>query len=550
MATRSTAAADARGELGRAARDTACFLQGGDQLPELLDTWLRALPARPAHAVLLARAGATLHGAWARSRRPPAASAASPQEVQLLDKPFSLSRIEASLVARLGSEGRTPQRTVLVVDMDWLLQAASAMANGAMWGTLIERLLNFGTLGCLSLYHRRHLPERELLAGLHAHAAVLAADGCRANPYQLPAEASVSPGSAYASQMRVDHWLGRLSPTLRAERRERPPTAEGSEAPLSGGELHEMLQARLSEPDEMLSPAGPVQHERWKVRCFGSLRVYRFDGQPIQWHREDRPGKAGATRKLRGLFAMLLLAADRGASAAELVEVLWPEAHAPERALNRLHHTVNELRRCLLPPALAARGRIAPREHPYLVRQDQRYFLRLPPNSWIDVEEFPQLCRQGGDLLAEGREREALICFESALKLYTGDLFADLPSSLTEGADADWCASTRAWLRELSLKVHGDCARVYRERGSLLQAAAHGHTLLAQDPASSFAHAELMRLHALQGRREALERQFQLYRQTLLAAGHPKAAALPLMDLYVELMQALSPVKTPRSAKR
>lgn len=547
MGTGPTRLRSVKRELAAAVRDTAVFLQGDDNLQELVDGWLRVLPARPAHAIVLAQRGAAIHPAWARSTRRPASVTSTPKDIGLLEKPFSMSRIEAGIVAKMTSDGRVPNRTVLVVDMDWLLQAPSAMANGALWGTLIERILAMGTMGCLSLYHRRHLPERDLLAGLHAHAAVLAADGCRINPYQLPAEASVNPGSAYASQMRVDHWLGRLSPTLRTEPSTNSRGADAATAPLSGGELHEMLRSSASEVDETPDESGA--RERWKVRCFGSMRVYRVDGQPIEWHREDRPGKAGSTRKLRGLFAMLLLSAERGATAAELVEVLWPDATSPELALNRLHHTVNELRRCLLPPT-SPPGRIAPRNHPYLVRHDQRYFLRLPPNSWIDVEEFPQLCRQGGDLLRDGRLREALICFESALKLYTGDLFADLPASLTDGADADWCASTRAWLRELCLKVHGDCARSHRELGNLLQAAAHCHTLLAQDPASSFAHAELMRLHALQGRREALERQFQLYRQTVPDAGQAKTAALPLMDLYVELMQNLSPVKTPRSAKR
>jgi DNA-binding SARP family transcriptional activator len=537
-----------KSELAAAVRDTASFLQGRDNIDELLDGWLRVLPARPAHTIVLAQRGAPLHAALAGSKRRPASLSATPKEVGLLDKPFSLSRIEASIVGKITSDGRVPpSRTVLVVDMDWLLQAPSALANGALWGTLIARILQLGTMGCLSLYHRRHLPERDLLAGLHAHAAVLAADGCRINPYQLPPEASVNPNSAYSAQMRVDHWLARLSPTLRAEERASLLRGDNGEAPLSGGELHEMLRASPSDSDDPLDAARAA--ERWKVRCFGSMRVYRADGEPVQWHREDRPGKAGSTRKLRGLFAMLLLSAERGATAAELVEVLWPDATSPELALNRLHHTVNELRRCLLPPSSFGE-RVAPRKHPYLVRQDQRYFLRLSRNSWIDVEEFPQLCRQGGDLLRDGRTREALICFESALKLYTGDLFADLPASLTDGADADWCASTRAWLRELCLKVHGDCARIHRELGNLLQAASHCHTLLTQDPGSSFAHAELMRLHAMQGRREALERQFQLYRQTVLAAGQSKAAALPLMDLYVELMQELAPVKTPRSAKR
>ncbi|TWO72849.1 hypothetical protein FN976_00975 [Caenimonas sedimenti] len=535
----------ARSELTAAARDTAVFLQPRDRIHELVDAWLRALPARPAQAVVLAQHASAIEAAWARGKRAPPSLNFTPKEVGLLDKPFSLARIETNVLAKMNADGRVPQRTVLVVDMDWLLGAASAMANGALWSTMIEGMLKLGVLGCLSLYHRRHLPERDLLAGLHAHTAVLAADGCRINPYKLPPEASVNPGSAYSAQMRVDHWLGHLSPALLPDRSDAPRGVEPLEAPLSGGEMHEMLRGGASDIDD----APPVSStERWKVRCLGNMRAYRSDGQPILWHREDRPGKAGSTRKLRGLFAMLLLAADRGATAAELIEVLWPDASTPELALNRLHHTVNELRRCLLPP-VAGEERVAPRQHPYLVRHDQRYFLRLPPNSWIDVEEFPQLCRQGGDLLRDGRLREALICFESALKLYTGDLFADLPASLTDGADADWCASTRAWLRELCLKVHADCARSHRELGNLLQAAAHCHTLLKQEPASSFAHSELMRLHAMQGRREALDRQFQLYRQTMLAASHAKAAALPLMDLYVELMESLAPVKTPRSAR-
>ncbi|HET9206256.1 MAG TPA: hypothetical protein VFO28_08480, partial [Burkholderiaceae bacterium] len=160
---------------------------------------------------------------------------------------------------------------MLIVDMDWLLGAPSAMANGALWGTLIERILQLGAMGCLSLYHRRHLPERDLLAGLHAHAAVLSSDGCHVNPYQLPPEASVNPGSAHSAQMRVDHWLGRLSPAMRAGSHDDRVGAEPDNAPLSGGELHEMLRASASEADDTPDAVGRV--ERWKVRCFGSMRV-------------------------------------------------------------------------------------------------------------------------------------------------------------------------------------------------------------------------------------------------------------------------------------
>jgi DNA-binding SARP family transcriptional activator len=542
------------------ARDAACFLQGRDALPALLPVWRRSLGRMPVQAVLVADPGSALATAWRRWPQAPVSLALTPRAAGLLDKPFSVARIEARLLAQLGADGRTPERTVLLVDMDWLLQAPSAMANGAIWGTVIARLLGAGVRSCLSLYHRRHLAERDLLAGLHAHASVVAADGCVANPYQLPPGLAAPGGSAQVARLRLDHWLTHLSPTLQ------PPEAvapSAQAAPLSGGEVSPALPGAGDNGDSD-GDAAAATGERWKIRCFGSLRVYRRDGQALQWQHSTGDGRSGATRKLRGLFAMLLMAGDRGVSAAELVDALWPQADAPEKALNRLHHTINQLRQVLLPAdeadesarsaSTAAQPARKARQHPYLLRQDQRYVLRTPPNSWIDVEEFPQLCRQGGDLLRDGRPQEALMCFDSALTLYTGDLFADLPAALTDGTDADWCASTRVWLRELYFKVHGDCARTQRELGNPLQAAAHCQQMLQQDPASDFAHAELMRLHAAQGRRDALERQFQRYRRALAAndqgPGPGEAAPLPLMDLYVALMRDLTPVKTPRTARR
>jgi two-component SAPR family response regulator len=530
--------------------DAACFLQGGDPLAAMLSAWRRAVATPVAHAVLVAEPGAPLHAAWRHSADPPPATALTPGFLGLLEKPFSTARITARLSQQLGAEGRAADQTVLLVDMDWLLRAPSAMANGAIWGSIIERVLAGGAAACLSLYHRRHLPERDLLAGLHAHAAVLAPDGCHVNPYRLPLELTASASGAQAMRLRFDHWLGHLSPALRWQAPARAERDLQAAAPLSGGEAPSVLPAREEQGSDSLddAAAGAVIH-RWKIRCLGSLRVYRRDGQAVQWHGSSGAGKAGATRKVRGLFALLLMSGERGMDTGELVDTLWPDTKDPDKVRNRLHHTVTELRRSLAPLDAAGRPPEKISRSPYVVREAQRYYLRPPPNSWIDVEEFPQLCRQGGDLLRDGRLDEALLCFDSALKLYTGDLFEDLPASLTDDGDADWCAATRAWLRELCVKVHGDCARIHRELGNPLQAAAHCRELLRHDASSSFAHAELMRLHAAQGRREALDRQFQVYRQALPATGHADGESIPLMGLYVELMRQLTQVKTPRDRR-
>ena len=529
--------------VGPGARDLACFLQGREALPELLQSWQRSLGRKPVHYVIVADHSSAIIAAWRKLIRPPSTLAVTPRDVGFLVKPFPISLIESRLLQYVTGES-PPRKLALLVDMDWLLQAPSAMANGSIWGTIIERLLAGGVHCCLSVYHRRHLPERDLLSGLHAHAAVLAADGLHDNPYRLPPSLAAGTGTSQSVRLRLDHWLTHLSETLRPQQPNDDPRLR---APLSGVDSADGVRDQAASEDDAQPP--PWGADRWKIRCFGSLRIYRSSGKTVDWHGSDERGKPGSARKVRGLFAMLLMSGDRGMPVAELIDVLWPGATSPENALNRLHQTVNELRRRLLPAAEAVASPKA-RHHPYVVRHDQRYFLRLPPDSWIDVDEFPQLCRQGGDLLREGRLSESLLCFESALKLYTGDLFADLPAAMTEGADADWCASSRAWLRELYFKVHGDCARTHRELNNHLQAAAHCRQMLQHDAGSDFAHAELMRIHAAQGRRDTLERQFQLYRQALSATGHADTAPLPLMDLYVELMRSTTPAQTLRSRSR
>ena len=526
-------------EAAARARDVACFVQGRDALTDLLQAWLRSHGRKALHCVVVAEPGSALLAAWRKLARPPSFVAITPRAAAFLERPFALKELEARLLRHLLAEAPPRRRALLLVDMDWLLRTPSALANGAIWGSIIERLLAAGTLGCLSVYHRRHLPERDLLSGLHAHAAVLAADGLHANPYQLPPSLAAGTNTSQTVRLRLDHWLAHLSPSLRPLPHSDDPLQR---APLSGVEASDALRDPTSGADDATADPPPWGADRWKIRCFGSLRIYRINGQTVDWHGDAGHGKPGSARKVRGLFAMLLVSGDRGLSAAELIDALWPGAASPERALNRLHQTVNELRRRLLPPGEPGAD-VKAGQHPYVVRQDQRYFLRLPPDSWIDVDEFPQLCRQGGDLLREGRLNESLLCFESALKLYTGDLFADLPAAMTEGTDADWCASSRAWLRELYFKVHGDCARIHRELNNHLQAAAHCQQMLQHDASSDFAHAELMRIHAAQGRRDALERQFQLYRQALGAAGHKATAPLPLMALYVDLMRGLTPGK-------
>lgn len=451
----------------------------------------------------------------------------TPQTLGLASKPFSLARFEARVEERLIAEtARVPSSAPwgIVIDMDWMLLSPASSANASVWGSTTQRLGNSAAAGVLCFYHRRHMPERVLLAGLHAHTTVVAEDGCHVNPYYLPDTLAADP----SARPRLDHWLAYISPNLITERQMDAAPAQGTSLRL------------LSSDNDASNSSEPRPHdtsdERWKVRCFGGLRIYLANGERIAWQ-----GKAAASRKVRCLFAFLLLRGSKGATAEELIEMLWPGAHAETLAANRLHHSINSLRRALLPtpdPATKAE-RVKARLHPYVLRQDGRYALRPPGNTWIDVEDFEQLCRQGGTLLKEGALDEALLCLESALKLYSGDLFEDLPAAFTESRDPDWCWSQRYWFREMYFKVHRDCAVVHRLQGNYLLAIQHCQKALERDSACEIAHSELLRVYAAQGRREALERQFRLYKLALPTAGQIQSN-IAVQSLYVELMRQLN----------
>ena len=115
----------------------------------------------------------------------------------------------------------------------------------------------------------------------------------------------------------------------------------------------------------------------------------------------------------------------------------------------------------------------------------------------------------------------------AADRLYTGDLFEDIPAEYADNSERDWCWSKRYWLREMYFNVQRDAARIHRERQDYSAALAHCQKALAIDPLCEPAHEEAMHVFHAQGRREAVDRQFNLYVNALGRSGdRPRSAAL------------------------
>lgn len=401
--------------------------------------------------------------------------------------PISLRAVGRGMADRLAGSA---EGTVLAVDMGWGLQTASATANFEGWTGVADDLARLTGRVVVSLYNRSLLIDEHLLTALRGHAAVLTPEGVVKNPHWLPRNLQ----EKGTLREHVNFWLGGLSPSLIRNN----PFADRHAA--EGADPMWLLGRRA---EEKVIPTEEAVRERWKIRCFGRLRVYRADGSQIDW-----AASAGATMKTKTLFAYLLQQGGKGAQTDDLADLLWPDADSMEAARNRLYHTVRCLRQAL-------DGGTTKRGGSTVRRDGSSYILVPPERSWLDISTFEQLCRQAQSHLKAGDLDESLICLRAADRLYTGDLFEDIPAEYVDDQERDWCWTRRYWLRDMYLKVQRDAARIYRARADHSAALSHCRKALALDPLAEFAHEEAMQVFAAQGRREAIERQYALYLDSL-----------------------------------
>ena len=127
-----------------------------------------------------------------------------------------------------------------------------------------------------------------------------------------------------------------------------------------------------------------------------------------------------------------------------------------------------------------------------------------------------------------------MVCLQAADRLYTGDLFEDIPAEYVDDQERDWCWTRRYWLRDMYLKVQRDTARIYRQRGEHSAALNHCQKALSIDPLSEFAHEEAMQVFAAQGRLDAVGRQYALYLDSL-SRFDDRSASESLLKTYQSL---------------
>jgi DNA-binding SARP family transcriptional activator len=218
--------------------------------------------------------------------------------------------------------------------------------------------------------------------------------------------------------------------------------------------------------------------DRLGVRLLGP---FRLDGVDLD---------ALRSRQSRTVLKRLALARGTTVSAETLVEVVWPEVRPslPERDVH----------------ALVSRARaVVGAER--LVRRDGGYALLA---DWWDVAELESLVREAVRRDDEGDHAGARTAAEAALALVRDTLLSD-------EADADWAAASRAAAGSLVAQARRVAGTAALATGQVGSAAAHATEALRHDPFDEHALRTLMRAQASAGRPASALAEFARFRELL-----------------------------------
>ncbi len=416
------------------------------------------------------------------------------------DVPIKLAEVSERIQAAVGT---TRPVSVIIVDMRWGTGTVSATANFERWGGLCDRIAEDAQVSIVSVYARSLMIEDQLLAALRGHSHFLAPSGLYDNPFWLPP--AYQTGATISQQ--IGFVLGRLVPDYED-------TLSQDDGEASGANPQWITVPRRLRPRV-------GKDDIWKIRCFGRLRIYLSDGSQIKW---DIPGSAPT--KTKTLFAYLLQRGEKGAPTDLLAELLWFDEPDENKKRKRLHHAITMLRKTL--------------GGADYVRRNGSYYTLVPPEgTWIDIATFEQVCNRAKVLAKAGKFEDAVTLLDAADRLYSGELFEDLPAAYFENDMENWVVPKRTWFKDMALKVLRDKATILRKRGQFRDALASCQRALQMDPVCEIAHAEAMRIFHAQNRAEAIVRQ---YRQFLSAmqAMELEPETETLKRLKSELLKSLS----------
>ena len=231
------------------------------------------------------------------------------------------------------------------------------------------------------------------------------------------------------------------------------------------------------------------------IRCFGGFEL-RVAG--------DAPPLTRVRPKARALLRLLALNAGRPVHRETLIDALWPDLDVAAGTHN-LQVYVSSLRTLLEPGVLRGASRL-------VVRDSDRYTLRLPDSSSCDVQEFEIATAEAERSRALGDLDSAVAALEKAMLLYVGDL-------LPEDGPAEWVTGPRDHYRIRAAEAGAALAELLLARDLPDRAAAAALRSIDIEPCRDGSWRLLLAAYGASGDLAAAEHTRRSYAEVLASLG-------------------------------
>jgi predicted ATPase/DNA-binding SARP family transcriptional activator/DNA-binding CsgD family transcriptional regulator len=195
-------------------------------------------------------------------------------------------------------------------------------------------------------------------------------------------------------------------------------------------------------------------------------------------------------RKAAALVKLLALAPGYRLHREQAMELLWPDSGRKAASTN-LRRALHAARR-ILDSAAGSR---------YLASENESLVLCPEGQLWVDVEAFKEV-------VATARRSREPAAYRAAIELYTGEL---LPTDRYE----EWAEGRRQELRRTFLSLLVKLAKLHEQREDYEPAIEAMSRVVSAEPTNEEAHADLMRLYALSGRRAESLKQYEHLEEAL-----------------------------------
>ncbi|MGZ6746102.1 MAG: AfsR/SARP family transcriptional regulator [Nocardioides sp.] len=227
-----------------------------------------------------------------------------------------------------------------------------------------------------------------------------------------------------------------------------------------------------------------THHLGIRVNILGALRVTRPDGSVItvsEWR----------TGKTMDLLRLLALENGRPVRTSALIEKLWPDAPAPERARGSLRTAASQIRRTVGGNCI--------------VRQPDGLVLE---GAWVDAVEFLEDAQRAHTAARSAHHSRAVALAQAAESLYLDDFHA-------YDDDSTWAREERDHLMRARHDMLCEAAESAMELQHFREALDLATEAVRIDDTSELANRALMRAHAELGEIGGALRVFETYRSHL-----------------------------------